>query len=150
MNKKGKRFVKSVVRAIKKFLIVLLSFSYLILVELFIGKYIGFLAFIFVAVVLGFTISFLHYSLYPKKKTHKHYVVVNDWAIGTERKVEIVAVAHSMEKAKKFLNVKKEERKALVIEKGYIVSENTDTKYEARGNGLWVSDHIVLYIVEME
>ena len=80
----------------------------------------------------------------------KHYVVVLDWAVEDDEGVSILGVTHTLEEAKAIFNANLPEQRGYTEDGGYFVYEDTDVRYEAGVSGYWRTEHIALYIQEVE
>lgn len=77
---------------------------------------------------------------------YSHYVIVLDWAVEDDERVEILGVAHTLEDAKKIFNENLFEQREYTEEYGYKVYTDTDVMYEAGVSGEWRIEHTALYI----
>lgn len=67
MSKKTKRFIRSTIKSIKKFLIVCLCLCMGILPEFYVNSVVGLPGLMFLFIVTGTLISKLYFSVYPMK-----------------------------------------------------------------------------------
>lgn len=84
---------------------------------------------------------------------NKHWVVVFDWAIENGELasgLDIVAVKHTLEEAKKVLAESAIEEKRYANEHGYIIHADNDMEFDAGEAGYYSAEHAHYYIVEVE
>lgn len=81
----------------------------------------------------------------------KHYVIINDWAneYGCEHGVNIVAVTHTLEAAKKIFATVVAEEVAYANEQHWEIYENTDEIFDAGEEGYYSQNHTYMYIKEV-
>ena len=75
-----------------------------------------------------------------------HYVVILDWATEDCEAVDILAVKHNLEEAKKVFDEALVKERAYAEEHSFEIFEDIDTLFGAGEAGYWSTNHTKLYI----
>lgn len=81
----------------------------------------------------------------------KHFVVISDCAVDSMGydEVNVVAVVHSLRKAKAILQKVAADEKQYALEHGWEIHSDTDSDFDAGEEGYYVSEHAHFYIAEV-
>ena len=80
----------------------------------------------------------------------KHFVLVCDYTIDDEHGVDIIGVRHTLKEAQRLLESQKEIEKKNAINNEYDYTEESQTSWSSYIEGDYCSNHIDLYIQEVE
>lgn len=78
----------------------------------------------------------------------KHWIIVLDWANNGENGLQIIAVEHSFEAARRHFQKAVEDERKIADGCGWQVYEDDDATFDAGEDGFYIQSHTTLRIIE--
>lgn len=80
------------------------------------------------------------------KTQNTHYVITLDWARDFETGLSIVAVEHSLQKAKEVFAKEVKRERSIAEDNGWMIYEDDDQMFDAGEEGSHIQDHTTVYL----
>ena len=80
------------------------------------------------------------------ENNQEHYIVIAKWQADLEGDVDILAVEHTVEKAREVFGKRLEKERAFAEEHGFEVYTDDDLNFDAGLPGHYADGHIHLYV----